>query len=104
MLAIELPITSFSLLDSSQDASDIEIAPRFGVPQVRVAIILDRAHEIAQLRSVKFIGAVPHAKASEFHVDCLRLKVRVSRYRAAKGRSHANWRDSDAAAVGRHIP
>src|SRR5262245_32668664 len=60
------------------------IASRFRVPQVRVAIILDRAHEIAQLRSVEFIGAVPHAEASEFHVDCLRLKVRARRYRAAK--------------------
>jgi hypothetical protein len=37
------------------------IASRFRVPQVRVAIILDRAHEIAQLRSVELIGAVPHA-------------------------------------------
>ena len=60
------------------------IASRFRVPQVRVAIILNRAHEIAQLRSVELIGAVPHAKASEFHVDCLRLKVRASRYRAVK--------------------
>jgi hypothetical protein len=61
------------------------VASRFRVPQVRVAVVLDRAHKIAQLRSVEFIGAVPHAEASEFHVDCLRLKVRVSRYRAAKG-------------------
>src|SRR6202035_2740601 len=58
------------------------VAPRFGVPQGRVAIILDRAHEMAQLRSVEFIGAVPHAKASEFHVDCLRLRGRASRYQA----------------------
>jgi hypothetical protein len=40
-------------------------------------MILDRAHEIAQLRSVEFVGAVPDAKASEFHVDCLCLKVRA---------------------------
>src|SRR5260370_21856462 len=59
------------------------VAPRFGVPEGRVAIILDRAHEIAQLRSVEFIGAVPHAKASESHVDFLRLMVRSSRYQAA---------------------
>src|SRR5689334_24510267 len=63
------------------------VAPRFRVPQVRVAIILNRAHEIAQLRSVELVGAVPHTKASEFHVDCLRLKVRASPYRA---RSRAN--------------
>src|SRR5437868_4930233 len=40
-----------------------------------VAIVLDRAHEISQLRSVELVGAVPHAKASEFHVDLL-LKMR----------------------------
>src|ERR1700710_1501053 len=47
-------------------------------------MILDRAHELAQLRPVEFIGAVPHAKASEFHVKCIRLKVRANRDRAAK--------------------
>src|SRR6516225_9824547 len=62
------------------------VAPRFGIPQGRVAIVLDRAHEIAQLRSVEFIGAVPYAKASEFHVDFLRLKVGASPYQAAAPR------------------
>ena len=81
MLAIELPITNFSLLDSSQDASDIDHSPviwgttgassRYSRPCAR-----NRA-----VRSVKFIGAVPHTEASEFHVDFLRLKVRSSRYR-----------------------
>src|SRR5215210_8150905 len=69
MLAMELSIVSFSLLDSRQAASDID----FRVAQGRVAIILDRAHEIAQLRSVEFVGAVPYPEVSEFHVDCLRL-------------------------------
>src|ERR1700676_3629540 len=58
------------------------VAPRFGVPQGRVATILDRAHEIAQLRSLEFIGTVPHAEASEFHVDFLRLGE-LERHQAA---------------------
>ena len=42
-------------------------------------MVLDRAHKIPQLRSIELIGAVPHAKATRFHVDFLQLKVWSSR-------------------------
>src|SRR5262249_56224018 len=57
------------------------VSSRFGVPQGRVAVILDYPDEIAQLRSIEFIGEVPHSKASEFHVAS--DTVRGSRYQAA---------------------